>query len=128
MLAAQAPLIMPVPPPGANNFRDQLRELSRQNLATPQMGTMAAQPMYTMSFPSLDVHTPSRLRTIQGWSPQQYPNFHDHNTGNTHLWHQTTGWGNFFNADPNSYLDLANFFLTSMLQSFRVRAYIDFSK
>ena len=89
---------------------------------------MVAQPTYTMSFPSLDVHTPSGLHTIQGWPPQKYSNFHDHNSNNTHLWHPAAGWGNLYQVDPNSYLDFTNFLPTSMLQSIRARAYIDFSK
>ena len=106
-LAAPTPPIMQAPP-AANNFRDPLRDLNRPNLAPPQMSTMAVQPMYTTSFPSLDVHTPSGLRTIQGWSPPQFPNF-DHNPNNNQFWPHAAGWNNFMLADPNSYLDLANF-------------------
>ena len=127
-IAAPAPLPVPAPPPATYNFQDPLRELSRQNLAPPQMSTMVAQPTYTTSFLSLDVHIPSGLHTIQGWPPQQYSNFHDHNSNNVHLWHQAAGWGHLYQVDPNSYLDFTNFLPTSMLQSIRARAYIDFSK
>ena len=127
VLAPPTPPIMQAPLLAANNFRDPLREMNRPNLAPPQMSTMAVQPTYTTSFPSLDIHMPSGLRTIQGWSPQQFPTF-DHNPSNAHFWPQTMGWGNFLPSDPNSYLDLANFLPTSMLQSIRARAYIDFSK
>ena len=97
--------------------------------------------MFTTTFPALEVQTPNGQQTIQGWSQPNYSNFpqYDNNASNINRepancnmawprhYSQYLGWGGFQQHKP-SFLDLANFLLSSTIQSICAHDYVDFAK